>query len=321
MRRRRGLKPDPGRDICISPALAGVDPADLHMPAAFDALAAPPVFLCGVARSGKTFTFDLFAGHPEVCGVFESWLLTQHTGLTGIFHQPQWHPGFYEHQLEQIGQPHAAVGLLPYAEMARELGDLIAGWLMRAVAPGQRHLVEATPIDVPAFAALFPRAKLIHVMRDGRDVIGSARRAAQSWAPEMQPDRSVAEQAASWSAQLRDTREQAEAIGDNYREMRFEDLRADLRGTITGLLDFAGIRWDDAVLTAMERAVEPEAYPAGARESGFRGRGARGGWRDWMSRSEGRDFDAQAGELLVELGYVESRDWWRELPTRPRPSR
>src|SRR5437764_5464922 len=99
----------------VSPAMAGVDAATLRMPAAFDRLAAPPLFITGHGRSGTTLTLDLFAHHPEVCAIFETWLLTPHVGITGLFHQPQWGADFYAEQQRKIGHPHAAVQLISYA--------------------------------------------------------------------------------------------------------------------------------------------------------------------------------------------------------------
>jgi len=38
-----------------------------------------------------------------------------------------------------------------------------------------------------------------------------------------------------------------------------------------------------------------------------------GAWRQFFDRQTGELFDEQLGELMLELGYIKNRDWWREL--------
>ncbi len=297
----------------LGPDDVGVPADRLRMPRAFEPLAAPPVFISGFGRSGTSLTLDLFAGHPEVCAVFETWLLTADNGIAGVLQQPQWHPEYYERRRREIGNDHAAVQLLPYEEAAAELGELVAGWLMRAVQPGQRFLVEKSPLDGAVLAALFPRAKLVHVVRDGRDVATSTLRAADSWAPEMRGE--IGRIASKWKARVVGLRGWCERF-DRGHEVRFEALRRDPAAVLAELFDFAEIPYDDRRIEAIVESTAPEAYPEEARASGFRGSGEVGNWEASLTRRMGREFDDAAGDLLVELGYAANRDWWRALPRR-----
>ena len=143
MKRSRKTEPAPrrvwGTGPRLRPEATGTDPAEFRMPEAFAALAAPPLFITGEGRSGTTMVFDLFTRHPQVHAIFESWLLTPYSGITQVMHQPQWSPGFYEAQLDSVGYPHAVVQLLPYAEAARDLGDLAARWLTRDMPVEKRY--------------------------------------------------------------------------------------------------------------------------------------------------------------------------------------
>jgi hypothetical protein len=294
----------------LRPAATGTDPSQFAMPAPFASLAAPPLFITGEGRSGTTMVFDLFTRHPDVHAIFESWLLTPYSGITQVLHQPQWSPEFYEGQLESVGYPHAVAQLLPYADAARELGELAASWLVRGMAPGKRYFVEKTPLDVAVVPALFPGARVAHIIRDGRDVAGSVRRASDSWAPEMNPEQA----AGSWRARVGEIREHGQKLGDDYTEFRFEDLRADLETQARRLFDFGRIPLTDEQLADALAATSSDAYSDRVKQSGFRGAGAVDGWRGWMTRADGQEFDAVAGDLLVELGYASDRDWWRQLP-------
>lgn len=41
--------------------------------------------------------------------------------------------------------------------------------------------------------------------------------------------------------------------------------------------------------------------------------GVVGAWRQFFDRQTGELFDERLGGLMLELGYIENRDWWREL--------
>jgi hypothetical protein len=307
--------PTPPVNRFISPELAGVARERLRMPEAFAPLAAPPVFITGHGRSGTTWTFDLFALHPEVCAIFETWLLGGRPSVVGVFRQPQWMPDYYSERVRDIGLEHCAVQLLPYEEMARELGELVAGWMMRAVQPGQRYLVEKGPLEIAAADAMFPEARVIHVLRDGRDVALSSANAARSWAPEMDAGRTIASFVGDWRAGVESIRAAGAPLGEQrYLEIRFEDLRADAAAAARRLFAFAGIPCDDELAQRIAAETSLSRYDPAVRESGFRGQGLAGGWRERLSRDEARAVDETAGDLLVDLGYERDRDWWRSLP-------
>jgi hypothetical protein len=301
----------------ISPKLARVDVAVLEPPTPLAQIAGPPVFITGFARSGTTWTLDVFAQHPEVKTLFETWLLTPDKGITGVFHQPQWHPEFYAGQLQKIGMPHAMVQLLPYEEMVADLADLAARWLARALGPEHRYLVDKGPIDIVPTATMFPDARFVHVVRDGRDVSLSIARAAASWAPEM-GEAPVAVHARNWRNAVRATRELGRELSDRWLEIRFEDLWTDIEQAARSLFDFAGIPYDDKLVERVRTATDLSQYPENVRASGFRGTGQAYGWRDRMTRDEGRGVQEEAGVLLAELGYEHDPDWWRTLAVRRR---
>jgi hypothetical protein len=285
------------------------------MPKAFDALDGPPVFITGQGRSGTSWTLDLFDRQPEVCAIFETWLLTQTRGLTAVLSQPHWHPEYYTGQLEVIGTPHATVQLLDYGTAVRELGELVAGWLMRPVKPGHRFLVEKGPMDIAATATMFPEARFIHVIRDGRDVALSVQAGAESWAPSMRGG-GVADRALEWQKTVHEIRSHRDMLGDRYYEIRFEDLRNDFEPSVRGLFEFAGTPSGDEAVARARAETDLATYSDKTRASGFRGKGSVGGWRERFNRSDAVAFQEAAGRLLVELGYADDDSWVREVPRR-----
>lgn len=294
----------------IDPAAAGADEQQLEMPGAFARLSAPPLFICGSARSGTTWTFDLFDRHPEVGAICESWILSQTHGVTSILSQPYWDEGGKRSWEKTVDVPFGAVQLLPYDEVVRDLGDLVSRWLTKGVGDSQRYLVAKEPIDIRATAILFPEARFIHVIRDGRNVALSMKRASESWDPSMGVGLPMGLRAESWRRQVENIRNHRESLGHRYMEIHYEEMRADVIGAMRAMFDFAGVQYDDSLLQEIAHSTQLSSYEESARRSGFRGGGENHGWRDVFSTRDAWDFHRTAGGLLIDLGYETDARWW-----------
>lgn len=291
------------------------------MPRALERLDAPPVFITGSARSGTTWTLDVFGHHPQVCAILESWVLTQTHGVTGIFAQREWNPAASKSAQDRVGQRHAAVQLLSYEEMVRDVGALVARWLMRPVAPEHRFLVAKEPLDVAAAATMFPEARFVHVVRDGRDVALSMRRASTSWDPSMGVGLPMSWRAEVWRRQVENVRAHRKTLQGRYLEIRFEELKADIVTAARSLFDFSSIPYDDAVLERIRKGSDVTGYDPTVRRSGFRGPGEAGGWRAAFNLRDAWGFNRAAGDLLVDLGYEHDKTWYRDFIPVPARSR
>jgi hypothetical protein len=186
------------------------------------------------------------------------------------------------------------VGAL-YAEFGARHGKPLAG--------------EKTPDYVrylPLLGRLFPWSKVVHIVRDGRDVALSA----LQWArPDKGPGRfafwqedPVAVCALWWRWQVTSGRTDGRGLGSGYREVRYEDLVERPHETLEGLCRFLDLPF----------APETLAYHVGRqwKEPGLSAKKAwlppTPGLRDWRSQMSERDtavFEALAGDLLSSLGY------------------
>jgi Sulfotransferase family len=300
----------PAPEEVVGPTAAGIDPARLTMPAAFDRFAAPPLFICGCARSGTTWTFDLFDRHPEVKALCESWVLSQTRGVTAVLAQPYWDTEVHAGWAERVDMPFGTVQLVSYDQMVRDLGELVAGWLANAAGEDHRFLAAKEPIDIKATAILFPKARFVHVLRDGRDVALSMRRASETWDPTMGIGLPMEFRAEAWRRQVQNIRAHRELLSERYLEVRYEDMQADPIAAMRTLFDFSQIPYDDALLERIREQTDLEkSYDKSVHQSGFRGGSRAGGWREVYSGREAAAFDRAAGELLVELGYEQDRGW------------
>lgn len=280
------------------------------MPEEFARLSAAPLFICGSARSGTTWAFDLFDCHPQVMAICESWILSQTHGITSILSQPYWDIEERAAWAARVNVPFGAVQLLPYADMVNDVRDLVATWLTRNLRPEHRYLVSKEPIDLRATAILFPEARFIHVVRDGRNVALSMKRASESWDPTMGVDSPMEIRAETWRRQVENIRTHRSSLGDRYLEIRYEEMRADIRGAMRSMFEFAGINYEESLLDEIAGSTQLAAYDESVRRSGFRGGGENRSWRSDLGGREAWGFQRAAGDLLRELGYESERRWW-----------
>lgn len=202
------------------------------------------LFIEGAPRSGTTWTNVLLASHPEIAGsAIELHLFDRGVGRLFDNHD--------EYGALQIGVA-PIVSRAELADMVRDLCDGVLLRLRQQTKPDARFVVENSPLGagVPRSALTrklecYPDAWYLHIVRDGQAVAASLMRAA--WTP----DPSLEACLRHWRSVVGATREVFGAL-PRYREIRYEDLRADLAGTTAGIFDWLGVRTDHEILERME---------------------------------------------------------------------
>src|SRR5262249_37866568 len=137
---------------------------------------------------------------------------------------------------------------------------------LEAAKPGARVLVEKTPdhaLHLPLIRRLYPDAAVIHVLRDGRDVVASLLAAyRQGWGRPWAP--ATAEAAAGkWVAWVREVRHRGEVFA-RFREVRYEDLLRAGPETLAALYDFLGLPLPPGQVQAVCRRFGFDACAVGA---------------------------------------------------------
>jgi hypothetical protein len=216
-----------------------------------------------------------------------------------------------------------------FTAMVRAMIDDVLASVTRNGSTGHDAvIVEKSPshsLCAEVVAAYVPEVRVVHVVRDGRDVAASLTAAATGWGSGWAPT-TVAGAARSWLEHVRGAR-QYPGLGIAYREVRYETLAESDVGVLGDLLAFCGLDADaedcarrymtsrfDAMAAGEHDPVriggEFASYAADRAEpDGFFRTGTSGGWRDDWSTTDRLAFDAVAGELLVELGYEAGRSW------------
>jgi ketosteroid isomerase-like protein len=159
-------------------------------------------------------------------------------------------------------------------------------------------------LHLDLIAEIYPDARFVHIVRDGRDVARSI--AVQSWGPD-----SIEEAAQEWREAIMASR--AAAISDDrYREVRYEDMLSDPSRVAAELYRFLGLSADDEIvgLAVSEARIsanlgtEPSAV--GTEK-----------WRRALSQADLETFDRVAGDVLAELSYPPSDPSTPAAPIAP----
>jgi hypothetical protein len=105
-----------------------------------------------------------------------------------------------------------------------------------------------------------------------------------------------------------------ELLGENYAEVRYEDLLSRPEEELGRLLRLIGADASKGAVRACVEAGSFERWSKG-RERGkedsaaFLRKGVAGDWKNVFTEEDKRVFKEAAGDVLVELGYEKDNDW------------
>ncbi|MFO8013680.1 MAG: sulfotransferase [Phycisphaerae bacterium] len=157
---------------------------------------------------------------------------------------------------------------------------------------------------VPFLARAFPRSRIVHVYRDGRDVAISMGRA--GWFDLRRPGRAWREAAEFWAGNVRAGRAAGRDLPDyRYREVAYETLVTDPEPTLGGLCEWLGVTFTPAMLhheadPESRQSVVPEMFKLLAKPVTASRVEA---WRQEIDPVRVAEFESVAGPVLAELGY------------------
>jgi hypothetical protein len=313
-------------------------------------------FIVGQARSGTTWVRNTLGAHPEILcrgegrffersflrEDFEGWDLKNiaPVSLYGAFARSEYLRAWTERSVWATGRtPDEHLDNLTRLAVDYFLSEQLAG-------TGKRIVGDKTPFASPEFVTeisrLYPEARVVHIIRDGRDMAVSRIHHMWSYAKseggiyDLSPDElrrrdayragilgdeslfepgRLARVAADWRSGVGQVVEEGPVLlGERYAEIRYEDLLAEPETGVRGLLEFLGARSGEAVV---RRCVEAASFERGSanrkrgeEDSTSRNRkGIAGDWKNVLTQEDRRSFKEAAGDLLIRLGYEEDNDW------------
>jgi len=297
-------------------------------------------FIFGHARSGTTLLMRLVRLHPEVHCNYQAHFFTRYPLLKSLVNTPD----AEEWLARKSNRWNQGRDLSPL--VLRAAADVI---LERDAARAGKSIVgDKSPSStihgqaVRDMHAVYPDAKLVYIVRDGRDVLVSERfrnfveeskfltaedkriiadLRADS-APFSDGRRSIFTEtfirrvAKGWVANLTETEDEGRRLfGENYFAMRYEDLLSTPFDKMTKLWNFLGVKNVDNSLEKQivtEMASNPDEEWQARRNgdiSSFLPKGQAGNWSRLFTARDKEIFKEAAGGMLVKWGYEKLVDW------------
>ena len=316
-------------------------------------------FIVGGGKSGTTWVKGLLNAHPEILCLGEGRIFNRGWGRDDLRH------------VEAKVPPRSLYGALSGSEDLRlwlqrsvwgrtedlekhidNLTRLAIDYLLqqRLSKTGKRIVGDKTPFLVGSnvleeIRRIYPEAKVIHIIRDGRDVEVSMlhhrwnksmdRGGAQILKPEEVERRKAYEdgdlqklatmgmfdedelrrRARLWSSHVGGAmRDGPEVLGDNYTEVTYEGLLQDTGTQVRRLVDFLSASSDEETVRRCVEQCSFEKLTKGRKRgqedpTSFFRKGVAGDWKSVFTEKDKRIFKEEAGNLLVKLGYEKDNDW------------
>jgi hypothetical protein len=126
---------------------------------------------------------------------------------------------------------------------------------------------------------------------------------------------SLKKTAAEWNARVGRTIEGGPALlGENYAEVRYEDLLDRLGEEVRRLLEFLGAEASEETVERCVSSASFERLSKGRKReeedaTSFFRKGVAGDWKNIFTEQDSRIFKEAAGDLLIRLGYKKDYDW------------
>ena len=265
------------------------------------------MIVLGVRRSGTTLLRVMLDRNPELAVPDESYFVPQ----LARRHRTPVDPAAFLDDLRRLPTL-VDWGLSPASVQARlrpgmTTDDAIAAvFAAYAAERGKARWGDKTPLymqHLDLLERLFPDARFVHLIRDGRDAALSflsvpAGLMTEGWGH----PQDAAGFACQWATEVASARELGARVGgQRYRELRYEALVADPEGELRAVCAFAGLEYDPAMLdyvgqTDSARKAHQQQLNEPPRQNVRE-------WRTEMSESDRHAFEEVAGALLAELGY------------------
>lgn len=268
-----------------------------------------PFFIIGAGRSGTTLLRLILAGHSRLHIPPETWFilpLVKNLPLTDRLDSTQVTRALDimigDYRWPDMGLPADELrgrAMTLHNPKLVDIINLVYQWHLEA--SGKRHFGDKTPIYyeiVPQLITLYPDAKFIHLIRDGRDVaiswidVGWERyyeRAKFEWIPAMQYRREHLKS----------------AYAERILEVKYEDLITNLEATVRRICDFLDESYEPEMLNwqhLTEMVPERERHIHGKLNQPV-SNDAIGVWRKKLTTAECFAMEACLHNDLQQLGY------------------
>jgi protein-tyrosine sulfotransferase len=265
---------------------------------------AAPIIVGGCPRSGTTLMRVILDTHPNICCGPES----------GLF-VPRW-PSLKKLP-QRFGMPANTVQAL-FTVSRSQAWFIDEFFKLYCAMRDKATWAEKTPANVNQLDfifAHFPKARFIHVIRDGRDTVCSLRthprhKIVNGELIKLNTRHPIEPCAARW---VNDVSAGRRYRGDaRYFEIRYEDLVGNPRATLERAFAFLGEPFDERVLefhAVTGRSRDFTNFPQNPEATRPMYTAAVARWCSEFTPDDVQTVKRLAGPLLIELGYATDDNW------------
>ena len=318
----------------------------------------PVFFVVGLAKSGTTWLMKTLDAHPEVLCKGEGRFFGEEYRREVLAQtQTKQQPSSLYNAL--LGSEYLRLWIERSVwsrdddpdEHTRELLRLATDYfLMQELSKSGKKVVgDKTPLLGPTFveeiSEIYPEAKVIHIIRDGRDQAVSfihqqgnrakrgrthrlspeelAKSEAYRRSPQelsetgegMFAEKTLRKAADNWALRVGKAVEDGPALfGESYTEVRYEDLLERPNEEARRLFEFLGVDTRESLVDRAVRSASFEKLSKGRERgqedpSSFYRKGVSGDWKNLFNERDKQVYKEEAGELLIRLGYEKDGGW------------
>jgi hypothetical protein len=259
-----------------------------------------PIFIGGVGRSGTSLLRTLLNAHPNIA-------IGQELKITPAIVQLWQHAMRHASHLERY-----------FFLEKDEINHLFRGFINSLLSKYRKRykkprIGEKTPNNIAYFRQIHqisPRSPLLHIIRDGRDVVCSLLK--QSWTNGTgEPLAMCSDPVAAakyWRQFLkkgRDAAKSSKSLDDQYLEVRYEDLVSSTERTARRIIDHLGEPWDPVVLNFYQEEYPEHCGHVHRPISSY----SVGRWENELSVDVKERIKPIIGDFLIDLNYDTNMDW------------
>lgn len=245
-----------------------------------------PIFIVGSPRSGTTLLQRIISNHSRLFSIqAETGLFT----YQNIFNAKRRHFGLPQQEIEELLKN--SVDVVDFFDQGmNSLSDN----------HGEKRFVEKTPqhvLHLPFILRHFPKAKVINIIRDGRDCYCSAKNY------ECIPQRSSAERFAKYWRKCVSA-STAYAQDNRILNVAYEQLTENPSVVLEEIMNFIDLSAEESQLSSTRISNDKRSdLKEFKRLREPINSSSVGRWRIELTNEEIQDFSKIAGEVLVHCGY------------------
>ncbi len=277
-------------------------------------LSCEPFFVIGSGRSGNTLLRAILCSHPDVSVPPESYVLANMVRKYSRYDYLPWselvkivigelesHQQFYTWEIDMSPVYQRVNGLREEDRTLSKIIDEIYSYYGDKRFPGWKIWGDKTPINTLRLKwidPVFPGARYIHIIRDGRDVVRSYLK--------MGRYEKMDQAAMRWKESVEAALEFGRKKGEYYMELRYEDLVSEPERETKRVCRFLDIDFKKEILDHRTRADnlgDVDKLEHHKNVTSPINTKSMGKWRDYFSAEEKKELESLLKDNLERLGY------------------